>query len=120
MAQVVSNNIPIVAKKKPPRASQIVLNVLLILLFIIGLYPLFMALVSAFKSGDQYLANQYFITLPLRLENIGTAFERTYGYMLRTIIVAVATTLFMLIVSSMSGFAVAKLDFPGSKILFVV
>lgn len=102
------------------RTPQVILNIVLILLFIIGLYPLLMALFSAFKSSDQYLINKWFITFPLRLENIGAAFEKTYGYMLRTIIVACATTAFMLIVSTMAGFAVAKLKFPGSKILLAV
>lgn len=63
---------------------------------------------------------KWFPTFPLRGENIGLAFDKIEGYMLRTVVVAVASTALMLFVTTMAAFAIAKLKFKGSKLLFVL
>ena len=100
--------------------SQIILNVIICILFILGLYPLMMALWCAFKSPNQYLLYKWVPTLPLRGENIILAYKRIAPYMLRTILVACVSTITTIIVTSMAAFSISKLKFLGSKVLFAL
>ena len=100
--------------------SQIILNVSICILFILGLYPLMMALWCAFKSPNQYLLYKWVPTLPLRGENIILAYKRIAPYMLRTILVACVSTITTIIVTSMAAFSISKLKFLGSKVLFAL
>ena len=79
-------------KMKRGRIPQIALNTLLIFLFVLGLYPLAMAVWCAFKNPNQYALYKWFPTLPLRIENIQLAYDKIEQYMLRTVMVAVVTT----------------------------
>jgi len=106
--------------KKRIRTSQVILNVIIVLLFIMALYPLAMALWSSFKSPAQYASNKWLPTFPLRSENIGMAYDKVDGYMLKTVIVALLTTALMLVVSTMAAFSISKLNFIGSKFMFAL
>ncbi len=107
-------------KVKRGRVPQIALNTLLVFLFILGLYPLAMAVWCAFKNPNQYALYKWFPTLPLRIENIQLAYEKIEQYMLRTMVVAVVTTVLMIFITTMAAFSIAKLKFKGSKVLFAV
>lgn len=97
--------------------SQIVLNAVLIFLFLLGLYPLMMALWCSFKSPNQYALYKWFPTFPLRGENIVLAFAKIENYMGRTVVVAVVSTVLTLFVTTMAGFTLAKLKFVGSQFM---
>lgn len=106
--------------KRKPKKAQIILNIIVIFLFALGLFPLMMALWCAFKSPNQYTVMKWLPTLPLRGENISLAYQKIDGYMLRTIIVAVASTISTLFVTTMAAFSISKLKFKGAKLLLAV
>lgn len=97
---------------------QTILHVILIISLILVLYPLFMMVVGAFKSGSVYKLNKWLPSLPLRIDNISVAFNATSGYLVNTLLVAVLGICGLIIISSMASFAMSKLKFIGSKICF--
>ena len=107
-------------KQRNNRIAQILLNVFIIFLFVLGLYPLTMAVWCAFKTPNQYTMYKWIPTLPLRIENLQLAYEKIDGYMLRTVLVALVSTVLTLFITTMAAFSIAKLKFKGSKLLFAV
>lgn len=90
-----------------------------ILLFCM-IYPLFMSVWCAFKTTVEYDVSKFYPTLPLKLSNVATAFEKVGGYMFNTIAVAVFGVVGSLFIAALASFAFAKMDFPGKKIFFMM
>lgn len=103
---------------KKIRASQIVLNAVLIVLLAIMLYPLAMALWCSLKTTDNYELTKWYPTFPLQINNIVTAWNSCYRFIFNTVFVGVVGTVGSLILSSLAGYAFAKIDFPGKSIFF--
>ena len=106
--------------KSKKKGAQIALNAFIVLLFVLGLYPLFMAVWCAFKTPNQYSLYKWFPTFPLRGENVQLAFAKIENYMFRTFVVAISATALTLFITTMAAFAIAKLEFKGSKMLFAL
>ena len=100
--------------------AQIILHIIIVLLLIVMLYPLAMALWSAFKTEATFQYSKWYPTLPLFFDNISSAFTSLYKYMINTAIVALAGTAGMLVVSSLAAYAFSKIDFPGKNIIFML
>ncbi len=100
------------------KIAQIVLHTILIVSLILVLYPLFMMVIGAFKSGSVYKINKWLPSLPLRIDNIAVAFNSISGYLLNTIFVAVMGIAGLIVISSMASFSMSKLKFIGRKLCF--
>lgn len=61
-------------KNKKVTAAQMILNIIIIVLLFIMLYPLAMTLFGAFKNSYTFDATKWYPTLPLRVSNIASAF----------------------------------------------
>ena len=99
--------------------SQTALNVVIILLIAVMLYPLAMAFWSALKNESVFRYSKWWPTLPLCFENIASAFKSLSRYMLNTVFVAGTGTLGMLVVSSLAAYSFSKLHFPGKNAIFM-
>lgn len=99
--------------------SQTALNIIILLLIAVMLYPLVMAFWSAFKNESVFRYSKWWPTLPLYFENIASAFRSLSRYMLNTVFVAVTGTLGMLVVSSLAAYSFSKLSFPGKNAIFM-
>ena len=100
------------------KVSQAILHIVLIFSLILVLYPLLMMVFGAFKSGTEYNSNKWLPALPLRLSNLSDAFESIRIYLFNTLIVALFGIVGMIVISSMSSFAISKLKFKGNKVCF--
>lgn len=99
---------------------QIVLNLIILILLVIMLYPLVMSFWNAFKSQVGYDYTRWYPTLPLRISNMKVAFEQTWRYTLNTVIVAVVGTLGCLMIASLAAYTFARMEFVGRKVLFAL
>lgn len=97
---------------------QIFLNLVILLLLFIMIYPLAMALWNAFKSDLGYSYTRWYPTIPLRVKNISVAFAAVWRYVLNTFGVGVVGVLGSLAISSLSAYTFARMDFPGRKLLY--
>jgi len=86
--------------------------------------PFTWALSASFKSLPEISAGGAdFIPKAFTLENYKTIFlqEPLFGrWFVNSVIVAVTVTLFNLLFNSMAGYALARIKFPGNRLLFVL
>lgn len=106
-------------KSKDFTISQIVLNVIIIILLFTLIYPLFMAVWCSFKSELGFMYTKWYPTLPLRIGNYITVFSKVWRYIVNTVFVAVVGTTGMLMISSASAYTFARLKFPGKEFIFM-
>jgi multiple sugar transport system permease protein len=86
--------------------------------------PFTWALSASFKSLPEISAGGAdFIPKAFTLENYKTIFlqEPLFGrWFVNSVIVAITVTLFNLLFNSMAGYALARIKFPGNRLLFVL
>ncbi len=110
------------AAERPPTGARLVgrYTLLGIITFIV-LFPVYTAVVAAFKPGDQVL-KQPLLPTAFTLDILGDAWTegRLGRYLVNSFVVALIVTIGQLVTSVMSAYAFAMLDFPGRGALFVV
>src|SRR5918997_764438 len=104
-----------------PRAWWLV-YIPLIILFIFAVAPLFLTWFTAFKTDQQQLASPYGLPLPPTLDNLREAWTvgRFSIYFKNSLVISIADVIGMVLISSLAGYAFARLHFPGQKILLYV
>ena len=89
---------------------------------VVVLFPFYWMVLTSLKSYSAYNAEHtpVFFTLSPTLENYENAFTAVPlgGYLLNTLIFAVATTVIMVVVSTLAAYAFARLRFRGKNLLF--
>ncbi|MED4903251.1 carbohydrate ABC transporter permease [Parageobacillus thermoglucosidasius] len=91
---------------------------------IITLIPFLWALSSSFKTLEEIVSgNISFIPKQITLDNYKQIFleQKMFPrWLLNSTIIAVAVTVLNLLFNSMAGYALARLQFPGKKPLFII
>ena len=105
-------------RQRRPRAWLLV-YIPLIALLIFSVAPLLLAWFTAFKSAEQQLVNPYGLPIPPTLENLTEAWTvgRFGVYFKNSVIISIADVIGMVIISSLAGYAFARMQFPGQKLL---
>lgn len=108
----------ITTRQRRPRGWQLV-YIPLIALLIFSVAPLLLAWFTAFKSAEQQLVNPYGLPVPPTLENLTEAWTvgRFGVYFKNSVIISLADVTGMVIISSLAGYAFARMQFPGQKLL---
>ena len=114
-------------QKKNNRRSQIrkiAVYFFLSLWALVVLFPFYWMVLTSVKSYGAYNAEHVpaFFTLSPTLQNYVDAFTTVplMGYLLNTLIFAVATTAIMVVVSTLAAYAFARLAFRGKNLLFTL
>jgi raffinose/stachyose/melibiose transport system permease protein len=104
-----------------PRAWWLV-YIPLIILFVFAVAPLFLTWFTSFKTDQQQLANPYGLPLPPTLDNLREAWTvgRFSIYFKNSVVISIVDVIGMVVISSLAGYAFARLHFPGQKILLYV
>jgi len=99
-----------------------VVYILLILLALLTLFPVFFALISSFKTVEQYTLDKLSLPGSLYLENYRKVlFDlNLLGYMLNTVITVAVSMFFYLIICAAAGLAFGKFKFRGRMVLFTL
>ena len=91
---------------------------------LIVLFPFYWMILTSVKSYGSYNAEHVpaFFTLSPTLQNYRDAFTTVplVGYLLNTLIFALATTAIMVVVSTLAAYAFARLDFQGKNLVFTL
>lgn len=91
---------------------------------LIVLFPFYWMILTSVKSYGSYNAEHVpaFFTLSPTLQNYRDAFTTVplVGYLLNTLIFALATTAIMVVVSTLAAYAFARLDFRGKNLVFTL
>jgi len=99
---------------------QSTLNIVIILLLFMMIYPLGIAFWGAFKSDITFDYSKWYPTLPLRIGNVATAFKSVWRYLFNTIFVASVGVTGGLFISSISAYTFARMEFVGKKTLYMM
>lgn len=91
---------------------------------LIVLFPFYWMLLTSIKSYGAYNAEHVpaFFTLSPTLQNYKDAFTTVplLGYLINTVIFTLATTILMVVVSTLAAYAFARLRFKGKNLLFTL
>ena len=91
---------------------------------LIVLFPFYWMLLTSVKSYGAYNAEHVpaFFTLSPTLQNYKDAFTTVplLGYLINTVIFTLATTILMVVVSTLAAYAFARLRFKGKDLLFTL
>ncbi|WP_159886810.1 carbohydrate ABC transporter permease [Paenibacillus puerhi] len=86
------------------------------------LFPVLWIVISSFKTNnDLYSFPPKFLPAPFTFEHFTAAFQKgNFGrYFINSTIVTISSTILLLLINSMAGFALAKYKFKGDTILLV-
>lgn len=110
--------------KKRITIGKTFLYVVLVAYAIITLIPFLWALSSSFKTLDEIVSGTIsFIPKQFTLDNYKQIFleQKMFPrWLLNSAIIAVTVTVLNLLFNSMAGYALARLQFPGKKPLFII
>jgi glucose/mannose transport system permease protein len=105
----------------PPRftPSRVVIYIILIVFAVFFLLPVYMVLVTSFKSVDQVnITTMWNLPTGFTLESFVRAFERLTPNLINSIILVVPATAISAILGSMNGYVLSKWHFRGANIIF--
>jgi ABC-type glycerol-3-phosphate transport system permease component len=96
--------------------------VVLAVLAVLTLFPVVLIVSTTLKTTQDVRANPFGLFSSFSLENLETAW--TVGnfdeYLLNSILLSVPSTLIVVVLSTMAGYAFARLPFPGRTLAFYV
>lgn len=117
---------PLTTAGVKPRTKKRILDILtytaLIFFSLLFLFPVFWIIVSSLKPGNElFVWPPSFFPKNPTLNNFRTAFQQGNFslYIGNSMFVAVTSTLLTVMVNVMSGYAFAKYDFKGSRVIFM-
>jgi ABC-type glycerol-3-phosphate transport system permease component len=95
-------------------------HVVLIALSVLTLFPIVLTISTAFKTSQDVKVNPFGLFSSFSMENIRTAW--TVGdfdsYVLNSFLLSVPSTVLVLVLSTLGGYAFARLPFPGRSLAF--
>lgn len=95
---------------------------LVTLILILWLLPLLAVMLTAAKSADEIMAGQYW-TWPAQFslfDNFKAVFQQTnmWGYFVNSLIITLPSVLLVLVISTLTGYVLARYNFRGNGLLF--
>ena len=92
--------------------------VVLLVLLLLTLAPIYLMIVTSFKTNDQFYNNIIGISTPLQPGNYALAWQEISPYILNSIIVTVTSVIGVVVLAALAAYAFARLSFPGKEILY--
>lgn len=104
------------------RPGDIPKHAALVVLALLSLFPILLTVSTAFKTEQDVRVNPFGLFSSFSLDNVITAWTvGDFGsYVLNTFILSVPSTVLVVALSTMAGYAFARLPFPGRTALFYV
>lgn len=107
--------------RRSGQASRLLIHVVLIFGAIMSVFPFVWMILTSLKTFPEYAQQQLLPSVP-QWENYVVAWNMApFGrYLVNTVIVAVLTTLAVLITSALAAYAFARMDFFGKEVVFTL
>jgi len=102
--------------------NQMLVYAVLIALLAFSLGPLVLAWFTAFKTGEEILFNPFGPPIPPHLDNLREAWTvgRFSLYFKNSVIISIADVMAVLVISSLAGYALGRLRFPGERVVLFI
>ena len=114
-------NIPISNPSRRPMTW--ILSILVVILAVLWIAPVIWVVSMSLKPNAELMRSTAgFLPIPFTIENYANllSLSATPQWLINSAIVAVAMTVLVLVLSSLAGYAFARIEFPGKKLLFVL
>ena len=102
--------------------SKIFTYALLLFTILISIFPIIWVFMSAFKTNAQILSNPYALPTSINFEAFSYIFSK-YNFVkhfTNSLLISVSSTLVALIFFAMGSYVLAKYEFPGKNLIFVL
>ena len=102
--------------------SAVFIYIVMIFTIVISVYPILWVIMSAFKTNAQILGNPFTLPTAFHLAPFISVYTQ-YNFLVYTLnsfLVASVSTLIALIIYAMGAYVIAKYDFPGKNLFFVL
>lgn len=110
---------PLVSRAIQRRLVRALVYGLLILFALLFLVPVYMVLVTSFKSLDQVsLSSMWNFPTQFTLDGFREAFDKLSPNLLNSLLLVIPATLLSAIIGSLNGYVLSKWKFRGANILF--
>jgi ABC-type glycerol-3-phosphate transport system permease component len=95
-------------------------HLVLTMLSVLMLFPLILVISTALKTGDDVRTNPFGLFSSVSADNLVTAWTvGSFGdYVLNSFLLSVPSTILVVVLSTLGGYAFARLPFPGRSIAF--
>lgn len=110
-------------RRRTPRPEMIALYLVLVIVALFFVLPLIWMLSSSLKQGAEVYTDTNWIPLNPTLANFEAIFGSDFPvlrWFTTTLITASVGTVLVVALTSLSGYAFARMDFPGKNILFTI
>ena len=97
----------------------VILHAVLLFLLFLTLYPLIFTVLTSFKDNEQFFVKFWNPPDPWIFQNYIDAARAILPYLGNSVIISVFSILVILLTTSLSAYAFARLRFPGQEIIFM-
>lgn len=96
------------------------LHIILIVLSVLWIAPVILLVSTTFKTDRDVTVNPFGLFTSFSLQNLSNAWTQGHfsDYLLNSVLLSVPTTVLVIVISTMAGYAFARLGFPGRTIAF--
>lgn len=107
--------------KRKIRVGQILLNLFLLLLVFVALYPIYVMVISSFKEQLDIFMNPFALPSPFKFENYSQAWTkaRMGTYFFNSVVISGTTVISILAVASMAAYVFSRFKFKGKQLLYL-
>ena len=99
---------------------QTLITVIAIIFVLLAFIPIFLMLFLSLKSPSQFYSNLWAIPKPPQWSNYNAAYLQLFQNMVNSVVTVTVGTLLIVVLSAMSGYVFARLDFPLKNFLFMM
>lgn len=106
-------------RKLKGKVFQVTITTISILLLLMAFIPIFVMIILSLKSNVQIYGDFFTLPNPFQWSNYNKAVDKLIPNMINTVIVVVAAMSITVVLSAISGYVFARLQFPGKNFLFM-
>ena len=99
---------------------QTVITFAAIIFVLLAFIPIFLMLFLSLKSQSQFYANLWAVPIPPLWANYNAAWAQMFRNMINSVVTVAVGTALIVVLSAMSGYVFARLEFPGKNFLFLL
>ena len=119
-----SNNVSAEKQKRIRRlhdfSFQSLMTAIAVLFVLLAFIPIFLMLFLSLKNQAQFYGNLWAIPNPPQWSNYSQAWTQMIGNMVNSVVTVIVGTGLIVLLSAMSGYVFARLDFPLKNFLFML
>jgi len=99
--------------------SDIFITILLVFTLFLVFVPVLLMIFMSLRNTGQILTRFWDLPRPVILSNYPTAWEAVKGYMFNSVIYCSLAVIIVVMLSSLSGYALATIEFPGKEAIYM-